>query len=174
MEERTDSYLVETAKATLDRAVFNELFSRHHNRLRAFMAKRANESVVDDVLQETYIKAFINIRKFTGNSAFSTWLFSISINEYRAMLRRRTAYEKLINFLTLQSYNKTYTKHNDVLIDFTRRAELLPPLQYDILVLSLVYGYSHGEIAKNCDLPLGSVKTYLAQAMKKVKVNDDN
>lgn len=173
MRSHSDSHLVEIAKATSDHAVFDELFGRHHQKLRSFMLGKLNESVVDDVLQETYIKAFINIRKFDGQSAFSTWLFSISINEYKSHLRKRSAYDKVVNLLTFFRNNDGQADNSDVLIDFANRAKSLSSQQYETLVLSFVFGFSHAEIARQQNIPLGSVKTYLAQAMRKIRVNDD-
>jgi RNA polymerase sigma-70 factor (ECF subfamily) len=49
-----------------------------------------NETDAEDVAQETFLRAFQNLRKFRGESKFSTWLISIALNEARSQLRRRT------------------------------------------------------------------------------------
>jgi RNA polymerase sigma factor (sigma-70 family) len=48
-----------------------------------------NESEIEDVLQETYIKAFIHLNQFEGRSQFSTWLTRILINQANACLLKR-------------------------------------------------------------------------------------
>lgn len=172
MKDQSDSYLVEVAKATSDPAVFDELFSRHHKRLRLFMLTKLDEAVVDDVLQEAYIKAFINIRKFDGNSMFSTWLFSISINEYKSYIRKRNSYNKLISFLSFNKKSYSEEPIVDLVLDIDQKVELLTPLQYETFILNLVYGYSHNEVAKLKKIPLGSVKTYISQASKIIRESD--
>lgn len=49
-----------------------------------------NEEDAEDIAQETFIRAFLNLRAFRGDSKFSTWLISIALNEARSRLRRRT------------------------------------------------------------------------------------
>ncbi|MBI9048565.1 MAG: RNA polymerase sigma factor [Anaerolineaceae bacterium] len=48
-----------------------------------------NEQDAEDVLQETYIKAFRSIKKFEGKSSLSTWLFRIAVNEALMILRKK-------------------------------------------------------------------------------------
>jgi RNA polymerase sigma-70 factor (ECF subfamily) len=48
-----------------------------------------NPQDAEDVLQETFIKAFRNISKFAGRSSLSTWLYRIATNEALMLLRRR-------------------------------------------------------------------------------------
>jgi len=48
-----------------------------------------NEMDAEDVMQETFIKAFRNLHAFRGDSKFSTWLISIALNEARYRLRRQ-------------------------------------------------------------------------------------
>lgn len=48
-----------------------------------------NEEDAADVTQETFIRAFQNLRAFRGDSKFSTWLISIALNQARSRLRRK-------------------------------------------------------------------------------------
>jgi len=48
-----------------------------------------NEADAEDVAQEAFLKAFRNLRNFRGESKFSTWLISITLNEARGRLRSR-------------------------------------------------------------------------------------
>jgi RNA polymerase sigma-70 factor (ECF subfamily) len=49
-----------------------------------------NEADAEDVAQEAFLKAFRNLSKFRAESKFSTWLISITLNEARSRLRRKT------------------------------------------------------------------------------------
>ena len=49
-----------------------------------------NEEDAKDVAQEAFIRAFLNLRAFRGDSRFSSWLISIALNEARGRLRRQT------------------------------------------------------------------------------------
>ena len=48
-----------------------------------------NREDAEDVVQQSFQKAFINLQKFEGDSLFSTWLARIAINEARMLLRRK-------------------------------------------------------------------------------------
>jgi RNA polymerase sigma-70 factor (ECF subfamily) len=48
-----------------------------------------NEADAEDTAQETFLKAFRNLARFRGDSKFSTWLISITLNEARSRLRSR-------------------------------------------------------------------------------------
>ena len=68
--------------------LFYELVRPYERRVyRAAMAILRNETDAEDAAQEAMLKALANIRKFRGESRFSTWLIQITVNE--ALMRRR-------------------------------------------------------------------------------------
>ncbi len=81
--------LVAQAKAGDDRA-FSELV-RHYERRIFRLAKHITQSDEDaeDVLQESFLKAYENLDRFQGNSKFYTWLVRIAVNEALMKLRKR-------------------------------------------------------------------------------------
>ena len=84
-----DASLVAAAKARDTRA-FEVLVERNQRKILS-MAHRItrNREDAEDVVQQSFQKAFINLQKFEGDSLFSTWLTRIAINEARMLLRRR-------------------------------------------------------------------------------------
>jgi len=87
----TDEVLVSAAKNGNQRA-FEVLVERHQQRMLAFARRytRVREDA-EDVVQQTFQKAFIHLNKFQGKSSFSTWLTRIAINESLMLLRRGRA-----------------------------------------------------------------------------------
>ena len=71
--------------------VFHELI-RPHERSVYLMALSymKNEADAEDVAQEAFVRAFRNLASFRAESKFSTWLISITLNEARTRLRRKT------------------------------------------------------------------------------------
>ncbi|RUO59550.1 RNA polymerase sigma factor [Pseudidiomarina insulisalsae] len=171
MRQFTDAQLTAIAQASADRSAFDELFRRYQQKLKGFLLSKMSAAAADDVMQETYIKAFMNIKKFRAESAFSTWLFAIAMNEYKQFVRKVGVFDKLKDALFRQPRLEHSQHEVDALIDFSKRAADLSEAQYSVYVLSRVYGYSHGEIAGRQDMPLGTVKTYLLQAEKRLKVS---
>src|SRR6266436_474614 len=84
-----DAALVAAAKARDTRA-FELLVERNERKIFS-MAHRItrNREDAEDVVQQSFQKAFINLQKFEGDSLFSTWLTRIAINEARILLRRK-------------------------------------------------------------------------------------
>jgi RNA polymerase sigma-70 factor (ECF subfamily) len=86
-----DEELVAAAKNG-DELGFERLAKRHQRRILAiaFRYTRVREDA-EDIVQETFQKAFVHLQKFEGKSRFSTWLTRIAINEALMSLRRRRA-----------------------------------------------------------------------------------
>ena len=83
-----DAALVVAAKSGDGRA-FEILVGRHKQRI-FFVARRMTRTREDaeDVVQQSFQKAFIHLREFEGRSAFSTWLTRIAVTEALMLLRR--------------------------------------------------------------------------------------
>src|SRR6266478_5164207 len=84
-----DAALVAAAK-TGDARAFELLVQRHEGRIFSIAQRMTrNREDAEDVVQQSFQKAFINLKKFEGDSLFSTWLTRIAINEARMLLRRK-------------------------------------------------------------------------------------
>jgi len=86
-----DEELVAAAKRG-DELGFESLAKRHQRKIfaLAFRYTQVREDA-EDIVQETFKKAFVHLQKFEGKSSFSTWLTRIAINESLMSLRRRRA-----------------------------------------------------------------------------------
>src|SRR5246127_5686987 len=86
---KEDALLVAAAKARDTRA-FELLVERHERRIFS-MAQRItrNREDAEDVVQQSFQKAFVHLKKFQGSSLFHTWLTRIAINEALMLLRRK-------------------------------------------------------------------------------------
>ena len=87
-EALTDQQLVRRVLAG-ETALFETLVHRHSQRVyRAARAILRSDDEAADVVQETYLKAYRNLKQFAGQAKFSTWLIKIAIHEARARGRR--------------------------------------------------------------------------------------
>jgi RNA polymerase sigma-70 factor (ECF subfamily) len=86
-----DEELVAAAKGGDDLA-FETIVNRHRQRIFALALRytRSREDA-EDIVQQTFQRAFIHLQGFEGRSSFSTWLTSIVINQALMLLRRRRA-----------------------------------------------------------------------------------
>lgn len=73
-----------------DKKAFAQLVNQNSNRIYRLALKMVgNEQDAEDVLQETFIKAYKSIEGFEGRSKISTWLYRIAVNESLMLLRKR-------------------------------------------------------------------------------------
>src|SRR3984885_6551947 len=86
-DEQRDLELIERWKSGDERAA-TELVERHAAALARFCVSSGERSDVDELVQDTFVRAFNSIDGFRGESSFRTWLFTI---ERRLLLDRRRA-----------------------------------------------------------------------------------
>jgi len=79
-QEENDIVLVERVQSG-DKQAFNLLVQKYQFRIRHLVARFVKDSAEqEDIVQETFIKAYRAIARFRGDSAFYTWLYRIAVN----------------------------------------------------------------------------------------------
>ena len=87
--ELDDRAAVERACAG-DQDAFGALVERHsRNLFRLGFRMTGNEQDAEDVVQETWLRAYRRLGSFDGRAGFGTWLFSIAVNYSRDLIRAR-------------------------------------------------------------------------------------
>jgi RNA polymerase sigma-70 factor (ECF subfamily) len=165
-----------------DKAAFEILVHRHQHRVFAVargILKRQED--VEDVAQQVFVKAYFSLKRFDQRSAFSTWLYKITVNECWDLLRKRKArplvYESDFSQEQSRQYTATEretTKGPDTGDRMAMRQELEAMLgQLDkrdraMLILKEVEGFSVEEIADSMGLNANTVKVRLFRARKRI------
>jgi RNA polymerase sigma-70 factor (ECF subfamily) len=81
-----------------ERALFEVLVRRHNQRLyRAARAITRADADAEDVLQQTWLKIFRNLRQFRGDASFATWATRIAIHEAISFARKRPAIAEVVD-----------------------------------------------------------------------------
>lgn len=97
LTEVSDLILVERAQQG-DAAAFDELVTRYQDSLFRVARRMCGEvEAAEDVLQETFVKAYLNLDRFRGEAKWSTWLYRIAQNE--CLMRRRREPEQPVDSL---------------------------------------------------------------------------
>ncbi len=165
-----------------DLAAFNRLVMAYQG-LAYNVAWRlmGNADAAADSTQEAFIKAFKSIKQYRGGGSFKSWLLRIVSNTCYDQLRynKRRPSESLED----DDFDSDYAPH---LIDYAERPEegvqrrelgdmlqraiaQLPPEQRLVLILSDVEGFSYQEIVQTTELALGTVKSRLNRARRKLR-----
>jgi RNA polymerase sigma-70 factor (ECF subfamily) len=84
-----------------EEAAWGELHRDHYPRLWSSVQRMLNNPVMaDDVVQEAFIKAHRDIKRFEGNSQLGTWLYRIAVNQALDTIRKKQRTERWLSFLS--------------------------------------------------------------------------
>ena len=128
----------------------------------------------EDICQRSFEKAFMNIDRYNSHYAFSTWLYNIAQNEAIDHLRRSRA---SINSVPISEERDALdvvaasTPEEEFIIDQAVRELIsgiqnLPDSYRQVAELRFIKDYAYEDIARELNLPLGTVKTRINRARK--------
>lgn len=164
--------LLQRARAG-DAEAFSQLFQESAPRLwKAGMSVMRNEDMVADVLQETAVKAWINVPSFNGKSTFTTWVMRIMLNTCFDEMR---AQKKVIPFAEIAEDGIPVQTAPESGIDAATRIDMNDALQTlgidDRLILTLFYvnDLPVKEVAEILGITVGTARTRLSRARIRFK-----
>ena len=168
--ELTDAGFIARVLANDDQHAFGELVRRHQSSVRGLLRQltRTDMALADDLAQETFIRAYKNIRSFRGEARFSTWLYRIAYNCFHEDARKRKELVGVDDEL-LQAEHDPQTIDPGLRHDLMHALRLLPVHERTAIVLCCQNGLSHDEAARVLDIPLGTVKTNVLRGREKLK-----
>lgn len=158
-----------------DNSQFEMLFNLHKNALKEFLVKLSgNEFDANDLLQESFIKAFLNLDKYRTEFGFLQWLYTIAKNTFIDRKRREAVKGSLLTFDSLYVADIAVDNPEDMLVNMERNKRLLAFINSldvnssEILKLRYFDGLSYEEISKEIDVPIGTVKNRLFRAKERL------
>lgn len=155
-----------------DSRAFEPLFMRHKDIIYTMLVKRScNPDDVDDMLQEAFMKAFVNIDRYNPDYDFGAWICTIAKNTFVDFNRSRKS--KALNpdnNLPLDSRHTntaqaTAPTPEESIINAQQRAQIeryiatLPEDYRQLFIMRFVEEYTYEEIAETLQMKLGTVKT---------------
>lgn len=183
-EREIDKVLVESAQQG-DKTSFDVLVSKYQRKLfRLVLRFVHNQTEAEDVVQETFIKAYRALHQFRGESAFYTWLYRIGINTARNFLDnrgRRVPASTDMSAEQMESFNEGGNLRDintpESLFASKQIAETvnlamneLPDDLRSALMLREIEGLSYEEIATAMACPIGTVRSRIFRARESVAV----
>lgn len=171
MIEVQDDALVTLARAGSSEA-FDELVGRYQapvTRLAYRLTRDADEA--KDIAQDAFLRAYRRLETFHPDRPFSRWLFVIARNASLDAIRRRRRAAALpaSDELPAELGPEDYALRNDEAERVQHALEVLPEHYRSVLQLYYVSGLRYREIADALGIPLGTVKTYLSRAKRRMR-----
>jgi len=158
-----------------DQAAARAFFEQHHRSVHAFLWRmlnpRASRAVVEELTQDTFLRAFAALPEFeiAGPARVSSWLLTIAtrvaLNELRRLHRKpdATVNVELVGIPGGDAPDEP-SRRRALAALVERAVAALAPDQRAVLVLREYHDRSLEEIATTLDLPIGTVQSRLARA----------
>lgn len=148
-----------------------ELYPRLHRSITAFVA--GSDVNVDDILQETFLKAYKKIDQFDGEAALYTWLYSIArnitIDEFRRQKRKPDKnYTPADEFDIADDDNGSVNYGQKEVRDLRKAVSELPEILRDIVVMKTLEGLSYDEISEVTGVNTETLKNRMFRAKKEL------
>jgi RNA polymerase sigma-70 factor (ECF subfamily) len=172
------SALLEKVGADKDREAFSRLFEHFAPLLKGFLMKGSNigPELAEELAQETMIKVWRRATSFQrAKSTASTWIFTIARNSRIDLYRRESRkqvqldaddfYDQSVENPALVSLIQVRNKQT-----ILEHLKSLPREQHEVVSKIYYEGKSHTEVAKELSLPLGTVKSRIRLALKRMNV----
>lgn len=159
-----------------DMAAFEEIYKRHHRRVYSICLRMLqNTSEAEDLTQDVFIQLYRKIGSFRGESAFTTWLHRMTVNQVLMHFRKRTVkYEKTTEEgeTPVQIVSGTANPEKMRIVDkiaLDNAIEQLPTGYKNVFVLHDVEGFEHEEVARILGCSVGTSKSQLHKARLKLQ-----
>ncbi len=123
----------------------------------------------DDVLQNTFLKAWQALPSFRGDCSLSTWLYRIAVNESLAMLSRRREYAALSDDGARDLESDPYFDGDETELQLQRAVALLPDKQRVVFNLKYFGEMKYEEMSQTLGTSVGALKASYHIAVKKVE-----
>lgn len=156
-----------------DERAATQIVERHANTVARYVASLGVRDVVQEVVQDTFVRAFGSIDTFRGDSSLRTWLFTIArrlvLDRRRSRRRQRetaelqdgdlsTEYDALDSLVAEEAHTK-----------MRRAIDRLTPTQREVFVLRVNDGLSYREIADVVGTTEGAARVHYHNALRQVK-----
>jgi len=171
-----------------DKHAFELLVIKYQRRIQRLIGRMVRDvDLVDDIAQETFIRAYRALHQFRGDAQFYTWLYRIAVNTAKKALMdlKRDPTVSEAAFRSADEEDETYRPGNEPTADETPESvlaakeigamvnaamEALPTDLREALVLREIEGLSYEEIAVAMNCPIGTVRSRIFRAREAVSV----
>jgi len=160
-----------------DKSAVDELFAYYYPRLYHFSkAILKIENDIDDILQEVFVKIWLNRQKIGNAETFNAYIFTITKNEVLNLIRSNHKDQAFRDELFLRSVAEEYHTPNPVEFDeikagIDKIVMSLPEKRQQVFNLSRTEGLSNKEIAQQLNISEKTVEDHITHAIRHIKIS---
>ena len=127
----------------------------------------------NDIVQESFVRAYQSIGSFRGEAQFSTWLYrivtNVSLNRTKQKTKKMAREETHPEVLLELGHYPLPAEDSDLAMHIERAVHQLPTLQRAVVILRHINGLSTREVSSILKCSEGTIKTHLYRGLKKMK-----
>ena len=175
-QQQQSDYELAQAASSGDMRSFETLYERHHRRVYSLCLRMTqNTAEAEDLAQEVFIQLFRKIGSFRGESAFTTWLHRLTVNQVLMHFRKKgVRLEQTTDDgeTPVQVVRGTENPGSMPVVDriaLDKAISQLPPGYRTVFLLHDVEGHEHEEIARMLGCSVGTSKSQLHKARMKLR-----
>lgn len=167
--------LVKLQNPDTQKDAFSEIVRLHSQKLYWVIRKLVlSHDDANDVLQNVFIKAWINIESFKGESLISTWLYKIAVNESITFINKQKNNQNISiddadTFLLSKLESDTYFDGDEMQLQFQKALLTLPDKQRLVFNMKYFEEMKYEEISEILGTSVGALKASYHHAVQKVK-----
>jgi RNA polymerase sigma-70 factor (ECF subfamily) len=148
-----------------DSRAMQTLYGRHSERLFTLAIRlTGNKADAQEVVQDSFVKAWRNIDKFRGDSSIGTWLYRIAMNLSRDVTKRRRSYGQEIEVAVQPTSSDAFARKA-----LEKALSNLPDGYREVLVMHDVMEMRHPEISDVLKIAVGTSKSQLHKARAQMR-----
>lgn len=176
MEKSTDFMLYSRIQSK-DKAALEQLYDRYEKILFSFLVKMTEDrDLAEEALQEVFIKLWRGKGEYDESKGkFTSWLFTMSRNVAVDLIRKRkkpsVPLDEVGDLVDTSSTVEDLAEWQEKKEQIETAVQNLSVEQQKMIQLFYFKGYTHETISSLCDLPLGTVKSRIRLALKKLKTS---
>ena len=183
-DQVTDTVLVQRTVAG-DQKAYGLLVLKYQRRIQRLIGRMVRDvDLVEDIAQETFIRAYRALHQFRGDAQFYTWLYRIAVNTAKKFLLELKNDPTISeNFSTSDDDDETSWKKNEPTTDegpdtilaakeiavvVNAAMDALPADLREAIILREIEGMSYEDIAAAMDCPIGTVRSRIFRAREAI------
>lgn len=149
---------------------FDKLVVKYQSPVRRFFLHltAGDGQLSDDLAQDTFVKAYTNLRQYRGTAQFSTWLMRIAYNVFYDYKRKSLPQPSLQEGASDAHAPLSQGEGPGMRLDVHTALAILKEDERTCITLQLIDGYPIDEIARIMDMPQGTVKSHLSRGKEKL------
>jgi RNA polymerase sigma-70 factor (ECF subfamily) len=171
-----------------EQRAYGLLVVKYQRRIQRLIGRMVRDvDLVEDIAQETFIRAYRALHQFRGEAQFYTWLYRIAINTAKRFLSERQRDKAMFatDFTSDSENDETYSPKNEPITHETPESVLaakemgeavnaaiaaLPEALRQALILREIEGLNYEEIADMMNCPIGTVRSRIFRAREAVSL----